>query len=135
MLMERNAELAVALRQNKRKARNQMRCNGGRCCLQVAEDVAIAGGLDIERSLATDEYPADSVYTYFGWDSAYIRVQVKNIDGTLSYLEYNFADLNDTVTWRGVEKGLPHRVIAEVIENNYVHPEKQNWSFSLIDDD
>lgn len=71
--------LAKALRENPRKARGQMRKGGGRCCLQVAEDVAIACGLKIERSSAVESAPPPKRLQIFS--VGMIKTQSYNIVG------------------------------------------------------
>lgn len=120
----RNRLWAEALLENKKKARNAMRNkHGGRCCLQVAEDVAISCGLDIKRSLADDEQPTEDVATFFGWNSTDPDINIPNGEVVTA------SGLNDNVGERCV--GVSHAKIAECVLNTFVHPSKKKWTFKL----
>ena len=113
----RNRLWAKALRENKRKARRTMKdLHGGRCCLRVAEDVAIECGVEIK--LRKSKLPSYKVSCFFGWGA--FNVPSLNLpDGTImSAAEIN-DDLNDC--------GLSHKQIAECVENTFVHPKNQKW--------
>ena len=67
-IKSRNRLWAEALLKNKRKARGEMYGDkGGRCCLAVAQDVAISCGVEVVG--VYDSLPADGVCMFFGWNS------------------------------------------------------------------
>jgi hypothetical protein len=125
----RNRLLAEALRKNPKKATGQMRKGGGRCCLQVAEDVAISCGLDIERSISDDAYPHYEVSAFFGWSDVKDNIFKCPIGDKIESKEP--AELNDNTWYNGKAKGLPHSKIAECVENTFVHPKNPKWSFTI----
>lgn len=114
----RNGLWAKALEANKRKARRSMRDgHGGRCCLQVAEDVAIECGLTIERSMSSDFEPPEQVAKFFGWDDT---------DPTLSHTdeyggdyETDASQLNDCFYFSNKSLGMPHKEIAKIVRENF----------------
>ncbi len=115
----RNGLWAKALEANKRKARESMRDgHGGRCCLQVAEDVAIECGLDIKRSDYSAEYPSHEVGLFFGW---YNTKGYTTNNPRLSYEEDSISasELNDNEYHNGKSKGLPHKEIAKIVRKNF----------------
>jgi hypothetical protein len=132
----RNRLWAEALLKNKRKARGEMYGDkGGRCCLAVAQDVAISCGLEVDR--VYDSLPADAVGMFFGWDSDNPSLTVV-VDGET---ERNVASaLNDGAAYVGSvaikdkkirEKGLSHKQISEIVMNTFVHPSKVKQSFKI----
>jgi hypothetical protein len=130
-IKNRNQKWADALMLNKRKSRRSMRDGkGGRCCLQVAEDVAIECGLNITRSEATDMYPSEELVDFFGWEGSreYVKLNAPN-DKT-----YDADILNDGSEgslYNIPEPGISHKKIAECVLNTYVHPSKPKWTFKL----
>jgi len=129
-----------ALLKNKRKARGEMYDhNRGRCCLAVAQDVAISCGLDIERKAGDGNFPDDSVGEFFGWGTIVPRLTVvmngvhkvvaasvlnDGLGGeTDSDVVVHDAKLNS--------KGLSHKQIAECVLNTFVHPTKIKQSFKI----
>lgn len=116
---QRNRMLAEELRKNKRKARGQMRLNGGRCCLQVAEDLAIKCGLDIDRSDADSGEPGIQVQRFYGWkDRNPSLISEENKRCRASVLN----DGNEVIITslkKLPKKGYPHKKIAEFFEKTY----------------
>lgn len=132
----RNRLWAEALLKNKRKARGEMYGDkGGRCCLAVAQDVAISCGVEVDG--VYDSLPADDVVEFFGWDSDNPMLTVvvdgetkRNVasamnDGTPSI---DFTLINDK---KIKEKGLSHKQISELVMNTFVHPNKVKQSFKI----
>jgi hypothetical protein len=135
-IKHRNRLWAEALLKNKRKARGEMYGDkGGRCCLAVAQDVAISCGVEVDG--VYDSLPADAVCMFFGWDSdnpsltAVVNGETKrNVasalnDGT-QYIDFAF--ITDK---KIVEKGLSHKQISELVMNTFVHPSKVKQSFKI----
>ncbi len=127
----RNEVLASALENNPRKARFTLKTpQGGRCCLQVAKDVAAVFGVDISDNRGISEttsgtevspdgivlsnppqscYVPTSVSQFFGWDDIN-----PTLTGTLK------ADIiNDFAFHNGKRQGLPHKKIAQLFRNQY----------------
>lgn len=104
-IAHRARKLAAALRANKKKAKSAMANKaGGRCCLCVAEDVAVeAGKAKKQRNRCNLNFPAGDTIKYFGWleDNPYLFVDQGKTK------EFSAADLNDSV------HEIPHRIIAE----------------------
>ena len=132
----RNRLWAEALLKNKRKARGEMYGDkGGRCCLAVAQDVAISCGVEVDG--VYDSLPADDVVEFFGWDSDNPMLTVvvdgetkRNVasamnDGTPSI---DFTLIKDK---KFKEKGLSHKQISELVMNTFVHPNKVKQSFKI----
>lgn len=71
--IKRNKAFIKDLRANPKKAIGQMRDNdGGRCCLCVALDTALAMGFqkyEYERRVNSDIYPPPSMAKWYGWPS------------------------------------------------------------------
>jgi hypothetical protein len=135
-IKSRNRLWAEALLKNKRKARGEMYGDkGGRCCLAVAQDVAISCGVEVDG--VHDSLPANDVCMFFGWDSDNPSLNVvvngetkRNVasalnDGT-KYI--GSASIKDT---KIVEKGLSHKQISELVMNTFVHPNKVTQSFKI----
>jgi hypothetical protein len=122
----RNRLWAEALIKNKKKTIGDMYDNGGRCCLAVAQDVAIKCGLDVKRG---DEYedsvPDPLVGEFFGWGTETPELVIP--DGEESAIE-----LNDSGSYSfGTSVGMSHKKIAECVLNTFVHPKNKVWSFKL----
>jgi hypothetical protein len=135
-IKHRNRRWAEALLKNKRKARGEMYSNkGGRCCLAVAQDVAISCGVKIVG--VSDDLPDDDVCAFFGWDdnnpflNAVVNGETKrNVasalnDGTPSI---GCTLINDK---KIKDKGLSHKQISELVMNTFVHPNKVKQSFKI----
>ena len=135
-IKSRNRLWAEALLKNKRKARGEMYGDkGGRCCLAVAQDVAISCGVEVVG--VYDSLPTDDVCMFFGWgaDNPMLTVVVDGVT------ERNVASaLNDGRPIIGsapikdkkiVEKGLSHKQISELVMNTFVHPSKIKQSFKI----
>lgn len=110
---------AKRLKANSKKARCAMRDGeGGRCCLCVAEDYAVSCGLDLEagKSGQNDGTPEHAVAEFFGWNDTNpdMTVVIKGEESTVCASE-----LNDDSFYRGKAKGYPHRIIAEIVLNNF----------------
>jgi hypothetical protein len=128
----RNRLWADALLNNKRKARGAMYNDGGRCCLAVAQDVAVACGLDIDKK-SDDSFPSYSVREFFGWPSVNPNLKVI-IDGNDHDIEAStLNDALDVVVRNDKfnDKGLSHKQIAECVLNTFVHPSKIKQSFKV----
>jgi hypothetical protein len=135
-IKHRNRLWAEALLKNKRKARGEMYSNkGGRCCLAVAQDVAISCGVEVYG--VSDDLPDDDVCAFFGWDdnnpflTAVVNGEAKRNaasalnDGT----EYvGSVVINDK---KIKDKGLSHKQISELVMNTFVHPNKVKQSFKI----
>lgn len=115
----RNELWAKALDENSQKARKRMRNDiGGRCCLAVAEDVAIQCGVKIDDNDRDLHFPAPDVGRFFGWrdgDNPFLKTP--SGDECLASL------LNDGCESFGVVE-LTHRQIAECVRNTFVHTEE-----------
>lgn len=133
-IKSRNRKWAEALLLNKRKARNMMKdCEGGRCCLDVAQEVAISCGLVVDKAERSAYLPTDSVRSFFGWGNENPPLILPNGK------EVGASEINDgkatftkfTQNNQFKETGLPHKKIAECVLNTFVHPKKQKWTFKL----
>jgi len=119
-----------------RKARGEMYDDkGGRCCLAVAQDVAISCGVEVVG--VYDGLPAEDVCVFFGWErdnpvlTAVVNGETKR----------NVASaLNDGPRYVGSvaikdrkikERGLSHKQISELVMNTFVHPSKIKQSFKI----
>ena len=135
----RNRLWVNALLENKRKARKKMYDkDGGRCCLAVAQDVAIACGLDIERNAGCGDFPHNSVRFFFGWGNNNPRLTVVVNDAhkvmAASTLNDGLGDLDSDVAVLDKKlmiKGLSHKQIAECVLNTFVRPSKPKQSFKI----
>lgn len=141
----RNRLWAEALTNNTRKTRGRMKDTaGGRCCLRVAEDLALKM-LPVtytEKYTRGKQFPGIMVSEFFGWDqyshnsSIPLLVIPKKDDCSKSgYMERTAADVNDNgfihLNSNKYKKGLPHSKIAECVMNTYVHPSRVEWTFEL----
>jgi hypothetical protein len=135
----RNRLWVNALLENKRKARKAMHDKeGGRCCLAVAQDVAIAcGALDGSLETGDGMFPHSKVKFFFGWGSNNPMLNVK-INGKI--VEEEAATLNDgnpefaeckIKDPKMNKKGLSHKQIAECVLNTFVRPSKFKQSFKI----
>lgn len=126
----RNRLWADALMKNKRKANGWM-CDskGGRCCLKVAEDVAIACGVKVDRF---DSYtPHDNVSDFFGWKENNPHLELPNGE-TEEAAGINDGVMSKHTTNKNILKhGVTHKKIAECVMNTFVHPSKKKWTFKL----
>jgi hypothetical protein len=136
----RNRLWVDALLKNKRKARGEMHdTNGGRCCLAVAQDVAISCGLDIERKAGDGNFPVESVCEFFGWGANNPRLTVvmngKPRVMAASTLNDGLGNETDSDVFvhnaKLIHKGLSHKQIAECVLNTFVHPTKIKQSFKI----
>lgn len=135
----RNRLWVNALLENKRKARKIMHDNdGGRCCLAVAQDVAIAcGALDGSLDNGDGMFPHKAVQYFFGWDSKNPNLQVK-INGKIvgeeastlndGHPDFGGCEIKDP---KMNKKGLSHKQIAECVLNTFVRPSKFKQSFKI----
>lgn len=138
-IKHRNRLRVDALLKNKRKARGQMYCNGGRCCLAVAQDVAYSCGLDIEKKAGEGTFPDESVGEFFGWGTNVPRLTVvlngRPTVAAASILNDGLEDdLDSDVVVHDKKirtKGLSHKQIAECVLNTFVHPTKIKQSFKI----
>jgi hypothetical protein len=128
----RNRLWAQALLDNKKKTRGVMYEYGARCCLAVAQDVAVYCGVDIPEVDQSTQFPAHQVSKFFGWGE-------NNPDLNLPGEHCLLASCINDGGWGNIEvskkqfrdKGLPHNKIAECVLNTFVHPSKKKWSFNL----
>lgn len=106
----RNKAWAKALKENPKKAKGRLRCSdGGRCCLGVAEDVAIRLGLKVEKSFPSAGIPSWKVCEFFGWeDDVHPDLVVNELGYKLSAIQVN----------DGLD--LSHKKIAECVLNTFV---------------
>ena len=111
----RNRLWAEALKKNRKKAKNAMYRNGGRCCLAVAQNVAIEHGVDVDKRKCGD-VPHEEVARFFGWGS--VTPYLLTPTGAIR----TASDINDG--YNGEE--LSHAKIAECVLNTFVHPSSQN---------
>lgn len=117
-IKERAKLWADELRKNPRKAIRRMRDDdGGRCCLCVAEDVAISCGLEVEEAEIIDFYPKWQTALFFGWtpESNETGDDEFNQPPPLKWqeLSVNATALND-------DYDLSHTEIADLVEANYL---------------
>jgi hypothetical protein len=115
---------------------------GGRCCLRVAEDLALEMlPAEYTESYERDnEFPGDIVCDFFGWEpnnvSCAPELRLPKADGDFDsgWLELPASDINDNDSnelGSKFRKGLPHSKIAECVMNTFVHPKKVKWTFEL----
>lgn len=133
-IKSRNRKWAEALLLNKRKARNRMKDgDGGRCCLDVAQDLAMSCGIKIDKAERSDYLPTDSVRRFFGWpsDNPYLILPNKEKAGASEINDGKVALAKFTENKQFQATGLPHSKIAECVLNTFVHPTKQKWTFKL----
>lgn len=136
----RNRMWAEALIENKRKARDGMyNKNGGRCCLAVAQDVAISCGLEIEDKDAGDGFPVSEVADFFGWGTTNPHLELPH-GRTLCASEINDgdSDLDEKLPkgtkcdiqfgTKAYKKGLSHKEISLCVLNTFVRPSKKVWT-------
>ena len=124
-MVYRNQLWADALRKNKKKARGCMYKDGGRCCLAVAQNVAIAHGVEVDKS--HDEYePSVSVGDFFGWGTnlPYFKMPDGAVQESAMVNDHIFYSANGST-------GMSHKRIAECVENTFVHPSNPKWTFKL----
>jgi hypothetical protein len=129
----RNRKWAEALINNKRKARETMYYNGGRCCLAVAQDVAHELGLVNYRG-SDENFPHKNVSRFFGWGEFMPSLQYKDYNGKIYYAPadaLNDGRRNESMNIKIYDKGISHKQIAECVLNTFVHPKKQSFSFSI----
>lgn len=133
-LKRKRAQLwAKALRESKRKNRNEMRDDkGGRCCLAVACDVAYANGL--ERTAATESLgmPSTIVKEWFGWE--YINPKLKlpgGIKENASAINDGSDGYNDLNHTHIPKRGYTHKQIAEMVLNTFVR-KKSKWQVTKL---
>lgn len=111
----RNRLWANALRENKKKAKRQMRDGeGGRCCLAVASDVAHSHGV---KGLENVNFPHENVGRFFGWGFKNPTLKTKKSTYSASVLNDGNTDIE-----------LSHQEIAECVENTFVHPKNPKWN-------
>ncbi len=138
-IKHRNRLWAKALLQNDRKARGEMHgIRGGRCCLAVAQDVAIEHGA-LDASLRKEDchnFPHDNVCRFFGWKTNNPKLNVnvgdkfvKEEASTLNDGDDNFSGI-DIENSKIRHKGLSHKQIAECVLNTFVRSEP-NQSFKV----
>lgn len=140
-IKHRNRLWAEALMANKRKNRECMRSEDGRgrCCLAVAEDVAIACGLPSEYRRNNDQgTPREEVAEFFGWrhQNPTFTLPGNHVGSAASVNdgleEDGFSEEElEKFSKKNLEKGLSHKQIAECVLNTFVHPSKKKWSFKL----
>lgn len=122
---QRNRMLAEELKKNPKKCRLSLRDEkGGRCCLQVAEDLAIKCGLDIKRSDKDEHLPNKLISDFYGWEKydhdPRLRIYPKDhpkhteIIETAANLNDGFSELKNIP-----KKGFSHKKIAEFFLNTY----------------
>jgi hypothetical protein len=135
-IKHRNRLWAEALLKNKRKARIRMYSNkGGRCCLAVAQDVAISCGMEVDG--VSDDLPDDDVCAFFGWDSnnPFLTVVVNGETKRDAASALNDGTPSIGCTFikdkKIKEKGLSHKQISELVMNTFVHPSKVKQSFKI----
>ena len=131
----RNRLWAQALVENRKKARGKMKDakTGGRCCLRVAEDLALQLlPADVTRDYTRNpSLPATMIYDFYGW---YNDGKYDNDSEKVPMLELpdggaeDATTLNDSYAYKGKDNGLSHAAIAECVLNTFVHPKKQKWS-------
>lgn len=130
----RNRLWANALLANKKKARTEMYDeHGGRCCLAVAQDVAISCGVENIDKKVNTQYPHMSVASFFGWDSNVPDLKYKDVDGfecTEEAAQLNDGILN-TMDVKFKDKGLSHKQIAECVLNTFVRPANPKYTFKV----
>ena len=128
----RNRKWAEALVANKKKKRNTMYGNGGRCCLAVAQDVACELGIGNYRGC--DEFhPHSNIGLFFGWEG-----QLPGLDVSVKDKQWRKIDavsLNDGISLsnnkKHQESGLSHAQIAECVLNTYVRPKNKKQTFKF----
>lgn len=127
----RNRLWAEALQKNKKKATGSMYDCGGRCCLAVAQDVAIKNGVTIEKNYSDGEQPHPLVGVFFGWGEKIPRMFFPKEEKLCST---SAIDLNDESEFSANgSNGMSHKRIAECVLNTFVHPSKKKWSFIVKD--
>ena len=106
-IRERNEAWARALEANPKKCVGQMRDGqGGRCCLAVAQDVALKMGMDAPMDFELPSTPWDEVADWFGWDSVNPYLETSSGEPMIA------AQIND-------EADLPHAEIAKLVRETF----------------
>ena len=116
--IRRNQLWADALRKNKKKARNIMRKNGGRCCLAVAEDVAIQNGCKATISDPYAKIPKRAIAKWYGWDGTN-----PELDFGISFVK-TASECNDGFVCFFTQKKhkkieFSHKEIADLVEQTF----------------
>jgi hypothetical protein len=132
----RNRLWADALLKNKKKAIGLMYFNGGRCCLAVAQNVAIECGVDIPKNYDDSGMPHEFVAKFFGWgdiNPALFFPRKNFISPKKTFTDKTQASgLNDNNDYsQNGSNGMSHKKIAECVLNTFVHPSKKEWSFKI----
>lgn len=135
----RNRLWAKALLENERKARGKMYDeHGGRCCLAVAQDVAISCGVSQAAKGYDYSFPYSDVGSFFGWgtNNPSLRVKINDTHCMEEAAALNDGDHNGigghTINDQKITtKGLSHKQIAECVLNTFVHPSEPKQSFKL----
>lgn len=128
----RNRLWIDALEANGKKGRGRMRAkHGGRCCLQVAEDVAISCGLKITRSDASAGTPTSDVSNFFGWPDTNPNLKLPSGEFVCAAGVNDGLGKDHTDLKKYKDKGLSHKQIAECVYNTFVAPKANKFSFTL----
>lgn len=119
--IERAQRWVTALQNNKRKAVEEMKDNkGGRCCLAVAQDVAIkVGGICLIDP--SNLMPEGETIKWFGWGPSTPLLRTPN-GATI-----DASELNDGTN--GI-KPLTHKQIAECVIATFINPDHR-FTFQL----
>lgn len=130
-IKHRNRIWAEALLTHQRKTRSKMYDGkGGRCCLAVAQDIAIEHGVKVDKKESLYA-PYRLVADFFGWDSIDPQLWV-NVNGKREFI--NASGINDGnssfSSQKNRAKGLTHPQIAECVLNTFVHPKSPKSTFS-----
>jgi hypothetical protein len=129
-IKHRNRLWVEALRKNKKKAKGEMYDgHGGRCCLAVAQDVAMANGVELDEDDFDDAEPHVCVSEFFGWGSVNPSLFIPS--KSEGNIKENAVLLNDEWENGTPTLGMSHKRIAECVENTFVHPSKKKWSFTV----
>lgn len=136
----RNRIWAEALVNNSKKAKDTMYGkNGGRCCLAVAQDVAISCGVDIQSKKDDHGFPVKQVADFFGWATTNPILQLpdgkelcaSDINDGCSCMDYKLPEgmeCDVKVGKNAKNRGLAHSQIALCVLNTFVRPKSQKWT-------
>lgn len=139
-IKERNEAWAKALDINEAKARRLMRDGDGRCCLAVAEDVAVELGYKGSRGGCI--CPHSDLGAFFGWFGFHglrgrFVIPILKRPPARGKGENLASNLNDGVHLqdaarcaRFADDGLTHKEIAECVRHTFCGSEEP-WSFSF----
>ena len=126
----RNRLWANALSNSRKTGGKMYDGKGSRCCLAVAQDIAIQHGININKK-NNNFKPDVLVSKFFGWGKTVPNLIV-NVGGKPKKI--GAVDINDGYinfrTIKDQKKGLAHAQIGECVLNTFVRPKSPKFTFS-----